>query len=81
VESIQILIAKLKEKNIGVLITDHNANETLSITDRVYIQFDGQPFRNGTSEQVANDDEVKSRYFGRHYEYKKKIFTAEDLEE
>lgn len=81
VESIQILIARLKEKNIGVLITDHNANETLSITDHVYIQFDGKPFTNGSSEEVANNMEVKNRYFGRHYEYKKKIFTAEDLQQ
>lgn len=81
VESIQVLIARLKEKNIGVLITDHNANETLSITDHVYIQFDGQPFKNGTSEEVANDAEVKNRYFGNHYEYKKKLFTAEDMQE
>ncbi|MGF1532990.1 MAG: LPS export ABC transporter ATP-binding protein [Bernardetiaceae bacterium] len=81
VESIQVLIARLKEKNIGVLITDHNANETLSITDRVYIQFDGQPFTNGTSHEVAHNAEVKNRYFGRHYEYKKKIFTMEDMQE
>lgn len=79
VESIQILVAKLKMKNIGVLITDHNANETLSITDHVYIQFEGKPFTSGTSEQVAHDAEVKNRYFGNHYEYKKKTFSAEEL--
>jgi len=79
VESIQILVAKLKMKNIGVLITDHNANETLSITDHVYIQFEGKPFTSGTSEQVAHDAEVKNRYFGNHYEYKKKTFSTEEL--
>jgi lipopolysaccharide export system ATP-binding protein len=79
VESIQILVAKLKLKNIGVLITDHNANETLSITDRVYIQFEGKPFTSGTSEEVAVNGEVKNRYFGNHYEYKKKKFTDVEL--
>jgi len=79
VESIQILVAKLKRRNIGVLITDHNVNETLSITDRVYIQFDGKPFRQGTSEEVSSDPDVRNRYFGNHYEYKRKIFTEEEL--
>lgn len=79
VEDIQILVAKLKRRNIGVLITDHNANETLSITDYVYIQFEGKTFTSGTSEVVAKNAGVKERYFGRHYEYKRKIFSFEEL--
>ena len=79
VEDIQILVAKLKKRNIGVLITDHNANETLSITDYVYIQFEGKTYTSGTSEDVARNAGVKERYFGRHYEYKRKIFSFEEL--
>ncbi len=74
VENIQMLVAKLKQKNIGVLITDHNANETLSICDRVYIMFEGDPFASGTPEEVSADSRVKDVYFGRQYEYKRKIF-------
>ncbi|AFM05338.1 ABC-type (unclassified) transport system, ATPase component [Bernardetia litoralis DSM 6794] len=74
VENIQMLVAKLKQKNIGVLITDHNANETLSICDRVYIMFEGDPFASGTPEEVSADNRVKDVYFGRQYEYKRKIF-------
>jgi lipopolysaccharide export system ATP-binding protein len=80
VENIQMLVAKLKSKNIGVLITDHNANETLSITDKVYIMFEGKPFISGTPEEVAVNEDVKARYFGRQYEYKRKIFSFEDEE-
>ncbi|MCC5945933.1 MAG: LPS export ABC transporter ATP-binding protein [Bernardetiaceae bacterium] len=79
VENIQVLVAQLKKKNIGVLITDHNANETLSITDYVYIMFEGQPFTSGTPEDVAADKRVKELYFGRQYEYRRKIFTEEDF--
>ncbi len=75
VENIQMLVAKLKQKNIGVLITDHNANETLSICDRVYIMFEGDPFASGTPEEVSQDNRVKDVYFGRQYEYKRKIFN------
>jgi len=75
VENIQMLVAKLKQKNIGVLITDHNANETLSICDKVYIMFEGDPFANGTPEEVSADNRVKDVYFGRQYEYKRKIFN------
>ncbi len=79
VENIQLLVAKLKQKNIGVLITDHNANETLSITDHVYVMFSGQLFVQGTPEEVASNDNVKANYFGRHYEYKRKIFSFEEI--
>ena len=75
VENIQMLVAKLKQRNIGVLITDHNANETLSICDRVYIMFEGDPFASGTPEEVSQDNKVKDVYFGRQYEYKRKIFN------
>ncbi len=75
VENIQMLVAKLKQKNIGVLITDHNANETLSICDRVYIMFEGDPFASGTPEEVSADKRVKDVYFGRQYEYKRKVFN------
>ena len=74
VENIQMLVAKLKQKNIGVLITDHSANETLSICDKVYIMFEGNPLINGTPEEVSANSRVKDVYFGRQYEYKRKIF-------
>ncbi len=74
VENIQMLVAKLKQRNIGVLITDHNANETLSICDKVYIMFEGNPLINGTPEEVSQNNRVKDVYFGRQYEYKRKIF-------
>ncbi|TAF33784.1 MAG: LPS export ABC transporter ATP-binding protein [Cytophagales bacterium] len=80
VENIQLLVAKLKKRNIGVLITDHNANETLSITDRVYVMFSGQLFLQGTPEEVAANEGVKANYFGRHYEYKRKIFSFEEIQ-
>ena len=74
VEDIQRVVAKLKTKNIGVLITDHNANETLSITDRAYLVFEGQLLKSGTPEELANDPVVRSHYLGSNFELRKKEF-------
>ena len=72
VEEIQRIIFKLKEKNIGVLITDHNVNETLSITDRAYLMFEGNLLRQGTAEELAADEMVRKVYLGKHFELKRK---------
>ncbi len=72
VEDIQTVVAKLKYKNIGVLITDHNVNETLSICDRVYLLIDGKIFKQGTAEQLANDEQVRRLYLGTNFELKRK---------
>lgn len=74
VEDIQRVVAKLKTKNIGVLITDHNANETLSITDRAYLVFEGKLLKAGTPEELANDPVVRSHYLGSNFELRKKEF-------
>ena len=74
VEDIQRVVAKLKTKNIGVLITDHNANETLSITDRAYLVFEGQLLKSGTPEELASDPVVRSHYPGSNFELRKKEF-------
>ncbi len=74
VEEIQKIVYNLKKKNIGVLITDHNVTETLSITDRVYILSEGKIFRTGVPEVLAIDEEVKKAYFGQHYEFKRKTW-------
>lgn len=74
VEDIQRVVAKLKTKNIGVLITDHNANETLSITDRAYLVFEGQLLKTGTPEELASDPVVRSHYLGSNFELRKKEF-------
>jgi lipopolysaccharide export system ATP-binding protein len=68
VEDIQKIVAKLKEKNIGVLITDHNVHETLSITDRAYMLFDGKIFVSGTAQELANDPVVRDKYLGANFE-------------
>ena len=73
VEEIQSIVAKLKEKNIGILITDHNVNETLSITDRAYIMSNGQLLKSGTAEELASDELVRRVYLGQHFELKRKI--------
>ena len=72
VEEIQTLIAKLKDKNIGILITDHNVNETLSITDRAYLMFEGALLKSGTAEELAEDERVRKVYLGKHFELKRK---------
>jgi lipopolysaccharide export system ATP-binding protein len=76
VEEIQHLVAKLKNKNIGILITDHNVNETLSITDRAYLMFEGKVLKAGTAEELAADEQVRSVYLGKHFELKRKILTS-----
>jgi lipopolysaccharide export system ATP-binding protein len=74
VEEIQTIVAKLKTKNIGILITDHNVNETLSITDRAYLMFEGSLLKAGTAEELAADEQVRKVYLGSHFELKRKIF-------
>ncbi len=73
VEEIQSIIVRLKGKNIGVLITDHNVNETLSITDRAYLMFEGRLLKAGTAEELAQDEQVRKVYLGKHFELKKRI--------
>jgi lipopolysaccharide export system ATP-binding protein len=68
VEDIQDIISKLKEKNIGILITDHNVHETLSITDRAYLLYDGKILKSGTSEELVSDEMVRKLYLGRNFE-------------
>ncbi|MFY8089702.1 MAG: LPS export ABC transporter ATP-binding protein [Chitinophagaceae bacterium] len=72
VEDIQTVVAKLKYKNIGILITDHNVNETLSICDRAYLLIEGKIFKHGTAEELANDEKVKRLYLGTNFELKRK---------
>ena len=67
VEDIQSIVSSLKKKNIGVLITDHNVRETLSITDRSYLLFDGKILKSGTSEFLANDEEARRLYLGESF--------------
>lgn len=73
VEEIQGIVAKLKHRNIGILITDHNVNETLSITDRAYLLFEGKILKHGTAEELAADELVRKVYLGTHFELKRKI--------
>jgi lipopolysaccharide export system ATP-binding protein len=68
VEDIQRIVSQLKEKNIGVLITDHNVHETLSITDRSYLLFEGSIMKAGTAEELANDQDVRRVYLGQNFE-------------
>lgn len=75
VEEIQTIVAKLKNKNIGILITDHNVNETLSITDRAYLMFEGKLLKAGTAEELAADEQVRRVYLGQHFELKRKTFS------
>lgn len=70
VEDIKKIVLQLKEKNIGILITDHNAQETLSITDRSYLLYSGKILKSGTSVSLANDPEVREKYLGRDFELK-----------
>jgi lipopolysaccharide export system ATP-binding protein len=68
VEDIQDIVSTLKEKNIGILITDHNVHETLSITDRAYLLFEGEILKAGTSDELANDEHVRKVYLGKNFE-------------
>ena len=72
VEDIQTIVSKLKEKNIGILITDHNVHETLSITDRAYLLFEGSILKAGTAEELAEDEHVRKVYLGKNFELRKK---------
>lgn len=71
VEDIQHIVSKLKEKNIGILITDHNVHETLSITDRAYLLFEGSVLKSGSAEELAADDQVRKVYLGKNFELRK----------
>ncbi len=72
VEEIQTIVAKLKHKNIGILITDHNVQETLSITDRAYLLFEGKILESGTPEVLASNEMVRKVYLGKNFELKRK---------
>ena len=74
VEDIQSIVYKLKEKNIGILITDHNAPETLSITDRAYLLFEGKILFQGSSEELAENPVVREKYLGRNFVFRRKNF-------
>jgi lipopolysaccharide export system ATP-binding protein len=71
VEEIQTIVARLKNKNIGILITDHNVDETLSITDRAYLMVDGKLFKAGTAEELANDPLVRKVYLGQNFKLRR----------
>jgi lipopolysaccharide export system ATP-binding protein len=71
VEDIQNIVAKLKDKNIGILITDHNVHETLSITDRAYMLFEGKIMFQGTAEELAANEVVREKYLGSNFELRK----------
>lgn len=71
VEDIQQVVRSLKEKNIGILITDHNVHETLSITDRAYLLFEGRVIKQGSAEDLANDEQVRRVYLGQNFELRK----------
>jgi lipopolysaccharide export system ATP-binding protein len=71
VEDIQTVVASLKKKNIGILITDHNVHETLTIVDRAYLLFEGNILKAGTAEELANDEQVRRVYLGKNFELRK----------
>jgi lipopolysaccharide export system ATP-binding protein len=73
VEDIQSIIAELRNRNIGILITDHNVQETLSITDRAYLLFEGSILKAGTAEELADDEQVRKVYLGQNFELRKKV--------
>ncbi|MDA0193705.1 MAG: LPS export ABC transporter ATP-binding protein [Bacteroidetes bacterium] len=77
VEEIQTIVAKLKTKNIGILITDHNVNETLSITDRAYLMFEGKLLKAGTAEELAADEQVRRVYLGKNFQLRRKDLVSE----
>ena len=78
VEDIQSIVAKLKYKNIGILITDHNVTETLSICDEAYLLIEGKIFKHGTAEELAADEDVRRLYLGRNFELKRKDYLHEE---
>jgi len=71
VEDIQHIVAKLKDKNIGILITDHNVHETLNITDRAYLLFEGSVLKSGSAEELASDERVRDVYLGKNFELRR----------
>lgn len=83
VEDIQEIVSKLKDKNIGILITDHNVHETLTITDRAYLLIDGTIFKSGTAEELSEDEQVRRLYLGKNFELRKtpKVTIQKDLQE
>lgn len=74
VEDIQSIVYKLKDKNIGILITDHNVQETLSIVNRAYLLHDGNILKSGVPEDLVNDEQVRAVYLGRNFEFRRKKF-------
>lgn len=78
VEDIQYIVAKLKTKNIGILITDHNVQETLSITDRAYLMFEGSILKAGTAEELAADEMVRKVYLGKNFELRRKVIDLNE---
>ena len=80
VEDIQAIVAKLKYRNIGILITDHNVTETLSICDRAYLLIEGKIFKHGTAEELAADEQVKKLYLGRNFELKRKDYLLQEID-
>jgi lipopolysaccharide export system ATP-binding protein len=71
VEDIQAIVSELKKRNIGILITDHNVQETLSITDRAYLLFEGSILKSGTAEELASDEQVRRVYLGQNFVLRK----------
>jgi lipopolysaccharide export system ATP-binding protein len=78
VEEIQSIVSRLKSKNIGILITDHNVDETLSITDRAYLMVDGKLFKSGTAEELASDPQVRKVYLGQNFELRRAKINTQD---
>jgi len=78
VEDIQQIVFRLKDKNIGILITDHNVHETLSITDRSYLLYDGRILNSGTAEELAADEEVRRLYLGQNFELRRPLIQKQD---
>jgi len=81
VEDIQQIVFRLKDKNIGILITDHNVHETLSITDRSYLLYDGRILNSGTAEELAADDEVRRLYLGQNFELRRPVIQKQDVKD
>jgi lipopolysaccharide export system ATP-binding protein len=81
VEEIQTIVSRLKNKNIGILITDHNVDETLSITDRAYLMVDGKLFKSGTAEELANDPQVRKVYLGQNFELRRAKVTFQNSDD
>lgn len=78
VEDIQFIVARLRLKNIGILITDHNVQETLSITDRAYLMFEGNILKAGTAEELAADEMVRKVYLGQQFELRRKVINLDE---